>query len=374
MFVNVASGSINIGPDQTLCSGDSFIFNNVFSGTCLWSPNYAINDIHIKNPTVRPTVSTTYYLEVTIGTCILRDTIHFDVIQVSAHAGADLQICIGDSVQLHGSFIGNSFSWSPVAGLSNPTILDPFARPLSSSYFILTAINGTCTAKDSVLVSASSSVTANAGRDTSICAGQKIALFASGGNNYLWLNPYHLNNPGIFNPIVSPTVDTFYVVKVGIGQSCFGIDTVAVKVNPSPTVNAGPDLLHCFGDSMQLTATVAGANLYFWYPDSCLTNSLILNPKVSVKHSMQYILVAQNGACANTDTVEVRVMPKVSADFDMSSAIAISPASIHFTSKSNNAFFFRWTFGETAAESNDINPDYTYKNEGEFIVWLIKLQ
>ncbi len=70
----------------------------------------------------------------------------------SASAGSDVSICLNDSIQLTASG-GATYSWSPATGLSNPNIANPFAKPSTTTNYIVTASHGTCSSKDTVTVS-----------------------------------------------------------------------------------------------------------------------------------------------------------------------------------------------------------------------------
>ena len=56
--------------------------------------------------------------------------------------GADIILGVGDSTQL--GLIGRpdiTYSWSPVAGLSNPNVLNPIASPIATTTYTLTVID-----------------------------------------------------------------------------------------------------------------------------------------------------------------------------------------------------------------------------------------
>jgi hypothetical protein len=68
-----------------------------------------------------------------------------------AVTGNDTTILAGDTAQLISSG-GTSYSWSPSAGLSNANISNPKASPVSTTSYVVTVTNGSCTAKDTVVV------------------------------------------------------------------------------------------------------------------------------------------------------------------------------------------------------------------------------
>ena len=79
----------------------------------------------------------------------------YDTLKVVAAAGKDASSCNDYAIQL-GSMpeIGLQYSWSPVAGLSNPFISNPVANPDKTTAYILTVTDktGFCESKDTVTI------------------------------------------------------------------------------------------------------------------------------------------------------------------------------------------------------------------------------
>jgi hypothetical protein len=72
---------------------------------------------------------------------------------LTANAGENITINEGESIQLGEAPIqGNTYSWSPTYGLSNPNIANPIAQPGITTNYSLTVMNGPCEATDEVIV------------------------------------------------------------------------------------------------------------------------------------------------------------------------------------------------------------------------------
>ena len=371
-FKQCCSSKINLGPDQLICEGDSFVFSNTAPGSYVWSPVYAISNNKIPNPTVRPLVPVNYYVTVTNGSCISKDTIHFDIINVNANAGTDKSICAGDSVQLNGSAVG-FYNWSPLTNISNPGILNPIVFPSLTTEYILTSTATTCTKKDTVLITVISQVPAYAGSDVSICLGSSVQLngsYGAGANNGLWLSNYAISNPTLFDPIVSPLVDTSYIFRAGFNNSCYGYDTVQVSVITYPTVNAGPDVRYCFNSLGQINASIINYDSFYWKPVTGLFNSQALATAVSGNINTKYILVASNKGCVTRDSLNLLVQPKVLAKFMANPPVSIAPAQIQFANQSKNSYFYLWNFGDGSLGS-ETNPLHVYNKTGTYTVSLV---
>ena len=94
---------------------------------------------HIFHPTLAD--SGWYYSTIyTLGGCKVTDSTKARGIGPNVHAGADQSICYGQTVQLHASG-GNTYSWTPVTGLSNPASPDPMASPLVTTNYIVKVID-----------------------------------------------------------------------------------------------------------------------------------------------------------------------------------------------------------------------------------------
>ncbi len=372
VLVSVTNANINLGPDQLICEGDSFVFSNTAPGSYVWSPVYAISNNKIPNPTVRPLVPVNYYVTVTNGSCVSRDTIHFDIINVNANAGADQSICAGDSVQLNGSAVG-FYNWSPITNISNPAILNPIVFPQLTTAYILTSTATTCTKRDTVLITVISQVPAFAGNDVSICLGSSVQLngsYGAGANNGLWLSNYAISDPTLSNPIVSPLVDTSYIFRAGFGNSCYGYDTMLVSVISYPTVNAGPDIHYCFNSLGQINASIINYDSFYWKPITGLFNSQALATAVSGNINTKYILVGSNKGCESRDSLYLLVQPKVLAQFKATPPVTIAPAQIQFNNQSQNSFFYSWNFGDGTLGS-ETNPIHAYNKTGIYTIRLI---
>lgn len=65
----------------------------------------------------------------------------------------DTTVFLGDAVSIStGGSCANTFFWSPTTGMSNPNVLNPDITPDESTTYMLTMINGACTATDSVRI------------------------------------------------------------------------------------------------------------------------------------------------------------------------------------------------------------------------------
>jgi hypothetical protein len=314
--------TVNAGLDDAVCPGEGIVLNASGALTYLWDTHPTLSSLVIPNPTATPLVTTEYRVRGTdINGCQDRDSVIITRHAAPAvNAGPDESVCVGDSVHLLATG-AISYVWETEPSLSSLVIANPWASPtVLTEYFVTgTDING-CTKMDSVNVSTLSAPLINAGEDTSVCIGDEVQLFASGGlpGLYNWNADPTLSDLDVFNPFAAPTIPTSYIVEGTDINGCSNMDTVFVDVNALPSVDAGDDDEICLGDSIQLEAS--GAISYVWDTDPTLSELDIADPWASPITTRTYTVTAEDGdGCANFDevTITVNALPIISAGSDV---------------------------------------------------------
>jgi len=318
IFVN-PNVPTDAGADTTICIGDSIQIGGnptAVNGTAyLWSPAGFVDDPTIANPIAFPTTPTTFYVVTSNDTCTGIDSIFIGVNpDPPIDAGADIQICLGDTAQL-GATGGISFVWTPIESapgdtiLSNDTIADPLAYPTDTTLFFVTIedLNG-CIDTDSMTVVVNPPPTIDAGSGAGICIGDSIQLGAVGGDTYVWTPADSISDVNVSDPIVWPTDTTEYFVTVTDSNSCVNIDSVTITVHPLPIVSAGIDDTICIGETTQLIGT--GALTYLWSPNDSISDNTVAFPFVWPTDTTDYIVVGTDAnGCVESDTVNILVIP-----------------------------------------------------------------
>lgn len=310
----------NAGPDSALCNGQASIQLQASGGdTYEWSPSAGLSDINIPNPIASPTTTTTYVVTVGVNGCTKtrQDSMVLTVRTLPAiNTTNDTLICYIDTLQLNTTGTGN-FVWTPNYMISNLNIADPLVSPdVPTTYRVRLTDNFGCYQDDSVFVDVRTTVSLNAGNDTTVCQTDTIRLNPqSDGLSYQWTPSTYLDFDNIKNPNTTPLSSITYTVVSSIGK-CSATDDISFNVVPYPVPNAGPDISICSGFSAQLNAS--GGTSYSWSPAEFLDNRSISNPRsVNPTASIQYIVsVRDNLGCpkAVTDSVWVIVAPPVVAD------------------------------------------------------------
>lgn len=343
-----------VGGGPLTCTLTSINILATGGGTYSWSASGGGNITAGAN-TSTPTINApgTYTVTVTSATNGCTDTddviISQDVTLPSANAGNDQSVCPSQSAILVATG-GGSYSWSTGDNNDSTTV-----TPSSTSTYTVTVTSATngCTASDDVVVSVGSSITADAGADTTICAGQSVILTASGGSNYAWSSGDNTASTSI-----SPSSTTTYTVTVSSG-SCSGIDSVIVTVNPLPSADAGNDQALCSGDSILLIAT--GGGTYLW-DNSSANDSIMITPSSTTTYS---VTVTNNGCSASDDiTITVNLIPSADAGPDTT---ICSSQSVTLTASGGSSY--SWSNGDNTASTvvvplNDSTFYVTVTNNG----------
>jgi gliding motility-associated-like protein len=352
--------AVNAGVDTVICLGQSITLGGSPTGppgsTYTWSPSTALNNPVASNPIATPTGNVVYELTVSTNGCSVTDTVFVQVSSPAVDAGNDVNLCVGDTIQLNGSG-GIDYSWTPNTAIINPNSSDPFVFPSSSTTYILTVLDSVnCTASDSVLVTVNNLPIADAGPDSAICSGQSITIGGNptgpSGSSYSWSNSATLSNAALPNPIATPLGTTIYTVVVSDSNMCVNSDSVMILLNPLQAIDAGVDVQICPGDSVQLSAS--GASSYSWSPGGTLSDSTIANPWATpVATTLYTVSSLDTNLCAGSDDVQVTVLaaPPADAGPDISTCIG-DTAQLNAT----GGVSYQWSPSTDLSAANISNP------------------
>jgi gliding motility-associated-like protein len=224
--------------DTVICTTDTMRLRANTNGLRFtWSPSASLNDPTLLSPRALPTTTTTYQIRATIGSCVATDDVQVTLVPYPvSNAGPDTTICFSTFAQLHANIVGSSFTWTPSGSLSNPSILDPIARPAFTTSYVLTVRDNIGCPKpklDTVVVKVLPKVNAFAGRDTAVVVGQPLQFNAEGGVDYVWNPNTGLNDPLISNPVglYDGSQDTIrYHVLVRDAAGCTDSAHVMVRI------------------------------------------------------------------------------------------------------------------------------------------------
>ncbi len=294
VVVTVNTVTAAAGGNQTITEGESTTLIASGGDSYLWSTGETTQSI-----VVSPSSTTTYAVTAKKIGCEDTDNVIVTVkaastTTVTANAGSNRVICLGESVTLTASG-GSTYSWSNGAITKSISV-----NPATTTTYSVTVSKGSVSDTDDVVVTVHT-VTAGAEGNQAITEGESTTLTASGGDSYLWSTGETTQSI-----VVSPNGTTTYTVTA-TKEECEDTASVQIKVNPNivtnpppASANAGDNVSICLGESVTLSAT--GGDSYVW--SSGDTNKTI---DVSPMRTTTYTLNATRGGTTDTDTVVVTV-------------------------------------------------------------------
>lgn len=305
--VYVYNYSTTIINDTSICVGDSVSLGASGGISYSWYPQINILNSTTAFPTVWPSQSATYYVDITTSDgCIITDSVRINVDQTLPVSiiSNDTIICLGDSVEIFAS--GAPFiHWTPTQFISNPDDSSTFINPSNSTMFYAELTNSCGSTFDSVYIT-TKIIDLSLLDNTTICLGDSIQLTnTGGGTTFSWSPSNSLVNPTVEEPIAFPSTETTYTI---ITNDLCGSDTSSVTISLfNETTDIIDNFTACFGVSVPLWAT--GGIAYNWYPTSNLINQNTANPEfLPTGNTWIYVDITTINGCTYTDSVKIEVV------------------------------------------------------------------
>ncbi|UAY51014.1 PKD domain-containing protein [Ferruginibacter albus] len=281
-------------------------------------------------------------------------------------AGKDFTICEkqGQSLNPTGA---DTYSWSPVNGLSCSNCTSPVATPASETkYYVTGATTHGCTAKDSIDIKVKYPFTMTYGNSDSLCRGGSRTFHANGAATYAWSPSRGLSSTTSANPVAQPDSTTTYQVIGTDDLGCFK-DTgyIKLKIFQIPTVDAGPDKTINVGQSLDLVPTISDDVIDVkWYPTGSVSRNFYPGITVKPNQTTEYTVEVKNqGGCTMSDRVSVFVVcnganvfiPNTFSPNDDGVNDIFYPRGTGLFSIKSFRVFNRW--GEVMYEKHDFMPN-----------------
>lgn len=207
-----------------------FIPANSLGGfTFNWTPATGLSATDIPNPIATVSSNQQYIVEaINLNGCAAYDTVNIEIGgNFDYTITPDTTICSGDSLQLLITGGGETFAWSPNDGtLSDTSIANPLAFPLSTTTYNVAIDSAGCTANETVTITVSGvEVTSTSITDES-CAGAadgSIEILPA-GEQYSIDGGITFVNDNVFSGLAAGDYD----ILVGNGANCDTSYTVTV--------------------------------------------------------------------------------------------------------------------------------------------------
>jgi len=350
------AGNKSICPGKSVAIGSTAVTGDTYS----WSSFPTGYSDTASNPTVNPTVTTTYYLTETISAtgCSNTSSLVVTVQPLPKINVTNQKVCNGSSVAI-GVFAqkGVTYSWTSSPSGYTSTSSNPTVSPTSTtSYYVTATSSSSCSASDSLVVTVNPVPVANTGSNQTICSGSSATIGSTSVNglSYSWSSSSAFSSTAS-NPSVSPVVNTTYYLTVTNSGNCSASDSVVVNTESVPDL-AGKSQKTCSGSSVTIGDTMSGIT-YTWTSNSPSGfSSSAEQPVVNPTASTTYYLTASNAlGCSQSDSVVVSVSPLPAVTLNTNKAICIGN-SANIGVAGVLGITYKWTSSAGNYTSKSSNP------------------
>lgn len=244
--ITVVDPVVNIlTPNSAICPGGSLNLSVSGPATAIyqWIPDAGLNDATLLEPIASPSVAMTYTVIATdtaLG-CKNSDVVNISILPpVFAIAKGSRTACLDEAISLESYPGGNthSYSWAGPNGYTS-TVQNPFipsSTLLDAGIYTVTVTNLVtgCSGSDTAVIRVGDKTMSlvNVTPNQTIELGMSVRLNADNGVTYRWEpNDGSIDNPGINNPVATPTITTTYRVYATDTNGCVDMDSVVITVD-----------------------------------------------------------------------------------------------------------------------------------------------
>lgn len=326
----------------------------------------------------------------------------FNIFGRSVVASADTTVCSGNIVQLQATGGNGTFTWTPSNTLSNANIANPLATPSTTTNYVVISANGTCTMRDTAVVTVLSGTATNVGVNVTaspsaaVCAGGSIlftAIPTNGGTNpaYQWKkNNSNVGNNSanyILNPVTNNDVITCVLTSNAAcatnNPATSNAVTVTVFNSSAPTITIStPNASVCAGQSVTFTAATTNAGnapIYQWMVNNINsgTNSATFTTSTLNNNDVVTCTLTSNAACvtnatANSNALLMTVIPSTVPSVTISTATSTicNGSSASFTASATNGGaspVYQWKVNGNNVGSNSATFSSSTLNNGDVV-------
>ncbi|MBL0019344.1 MAG: T9SS type A sorting domain-containing protein, partial [Bacteroidetes bacterium] len=332
--VTLGFASLNLGPNRTVCAGQSVTLQPTNPwASYAWSNGANTASITVSNPG-------TYILAATHASgCVSRDTVvvthHPSPAPPIISASGPIAFCQGGSVTLTSS-PASSYVWS------NGSTSQSISVSNSGNYTVTISDANGCEANSNAFavtvnpLPISPTIVANG--SPTICSGDSVTMTSSPANSYAWSN-------GATSQSISVSNSGNYSVTISDVNGCMAASTgFVVSAHPAPSppiISASGPIAFCQGDSVTLTSSQA--NSYVW-------SNGATSQSISVSNSGNYSVTISdaNGCEANSNAFAVTVNPLPISPTIVANGSPVICTGDSVTLTSSHAASYSWSNGATS--------------------------
>ena len=211
--------------------------------------------------------------------------------------GADTLFCPGDSIRLRAGQGFASYLWQDGSVDSVNIVRQP------GTYWV--SVTNACgdRFRDTILVRRVNVPVLTIGNDSSLCPGSNLTLQASPGfNQYQWTVSGGAAYTGASITLNDLRNQIQVWAEARTTEGCMARDSIDVRIFSAASVNIGPDLSFCSGDSARINAG-GGFRSYTW-------NTGATSSSIMIRTTGSYSVETEDlNGCISRDTMSLEVNP-----------------------------------------------------------------
>jgi gliding motility-associated-like protein len=350
-----------------------------------WNSNYTAILATGQNATISPIPANNSTLHVEVipfNGFGCQDTLHVLINNNNAiaDAGPDKFICpLGTTTIGTAPVAGNTYSWSPTNGLSNPNIATPTASPLATTTYYLSVNNPTsnCPAIDSVVVTVYPKPIASFTTPAPQCIFNNNFSFvntSTGAASYLWYF-----GDGTTSTATSPThsyaTANAFTVKLVVTSANGCKDSVSSVINvyAKPIAAFITPASQCISNNnFSFVNTSTGAASYLWhFGDGTTSSATSPNHSYATANTFTVkLIVTSSNGCTDSLSRTINIYPKPTASFTTPAPQCFFNNNFSFVNTSIGAASYLWYFGD-GTTSTATSPTHSYATANTFTVKLV---
>ncbi len=321
-----------------------------------------------------------------------RDTLYadlLDTLNISANAGPDRLSCNLTPVQIGvPPKAGHVYSWSPVTGLSDPTISNPIATVSTTTQYVVTTSSsgGGCVIRDTVIVSAAvldSSIQLIGLSTYCMDDPQAAVLRVQPADSIQWYRN-GIAIPGANQTQYIPTISGAYHATVFSFVGCSSntaVQNITIYDNPVAGFVINTQTDQCFKDHQFVftnTSTISAGTLqYNWYlgDGTTATTTDVTHTYTQTGTYIVKLVTTSDKGCTDSISFTVNVFESPLAGFTSNiNELCHKNNQFVFTNTSSvpaGTLQYQWNMGDGSMPINTKDVTYSYTLPGNYTVKLL---
>lgn len=209
--------------------------------------------------------------------------------------------------------------------------------------------------------------------DTSICQGQTLQLFATGGQTYEWLPATNLSCTDCPNPIFTGDSSQYYTVRIWNNDSCSVVRPVKINVRPKPQFGAigiNPSLCGTNSGIVNLSAASGTAVPLTYSMNGTTPESLSVFD--SLLSGTYTFTLTDAYSCSNDTLLTITQVNNTVAQFTVNPSSGNVPLTVLISNESLFASNFSWSLN--GLDQGATFSSFTCDTSGIYSIQLIAYQ